>query len=336
MNSKDLSLDLFSDISIEETNLFNRRDLWNPEDATDEKYREYLAPQSLSYFSRLRPMFSFEVKNLDKLSAFNHVLFRDGTLFLLRFFSQFPVPGKLRSKILIHKDCSFIVPEAWREHIICYETVQAHKVSKKSFHQLVWPLTLGELDFLEEDYEGAFEIIGKQGNIKNVYVIPQYNMPRGEDYLDYDRSKIFHQMKALERGLKGLDVIFIDISKRGGIDFNECLYLPFNPGKIYFSDSSFDHEFLGSGACSLTHTESDEYISLSPYHGMRLQSYESAVSEKRNQEKKRILFDQLGFPLSSSFQNEPVVKRDTEDFYEIFYYSKSLLKLCRDLGRGIF
>ena len=72
----------YGQMANEETNLFNRRANWNVEDALDEKYLEFLAPHSRSYFSRMRPLFSFEIKNLNGLNSFSHVLFRDGLVFL--------------------------------------------------------------------------------------------------------------------------------------------------------------------------------------------------------------------------------------------------------------
>lgn len=322
-------LDLYSEIANEETNIFNRRESWNPEDCIDEKFSEYMRPHSLSYFSRLRPIFSFEIKELSSLSSFSHVLFRDGILFLLRFFQNHPEPAKLRTKILIQRELAFLVPKAWEENILLYQTVLKPSLEKseKSLKELFLTVTFGEKKLEEKAVQEICQKINEQSSIERITVIPFYNILRGEDFLSYDRASLFSQMDIIKTELSRFEIAFLDYSQRGTLNYGEGYFYQVNPGKVYFADSLLDHEFLGGGAKPLIKKESKQMVSLSPYHGMEISTFHL---DKEQQEKKERL---ESFP--RKFDSEPILNREKEDFFDIFYYSKNILKLAYELGKGI-
>lgn len=324
-------LDLYSDMANEETNTFNRRMSWNPDDTLDEKYIEYMTPHALSYFSRLRPLFSFEIKDLSSLSGFSHILLRDGILFLLRFFERFPEPKNVTTKVMIHKDLAFLVPESWQSNTLLYETVlktpSKTKGAKKDKEKLLLALTFGEREIGRESIEKLCDRILEKRNLKEIVFLPLYNVLRGEDFLSYDRARIFSQMKVFQDLLRDKKQTFIDFSQRGGLDYGDHLFHQFNPGKIYYSDSQLEHEFLSGEATPLFEKVGKEVVSLSPYHGMALSSFH--LTDQQSELKKKL----LSFP--HTYDSEPSLNREKEDYFEIFYYSKKLLKLAYELGKEI-
>ncbi|MCR9202937.1 MAG: hypothetical protein NXH75_00025 [Halobacteriovoraceae bacterium] len=323
-------LDLYSEMANEETNIFNRRENWNPEDSVDEKFSEYMRPHSLSYFSRLRPIFSFEIKDLSSLSGFSHVLFRDGILFLLRFFQIHPEPAKLRTKILIQKELAFLVPKAWENNVLLYRTVFKSGLSElaEPRKKLILAVTFGEMKLEKKAIKDICQNILKETSIEQVTIIPFYNILRGEDFLSYDRASLFSQMGDIKTQLSRYEIEFLDYSQRGILDYSECLFHQFNPGKVYFADSLLDHDLLGGGAVPLIKKESTKIVSLSPYHGMEVSPFQ--LDKEQKQKKERL----DSFP--KKFDSEPTLSREKEDFFDIFYYSKNILKLAYELGKGIF
>src|SRR5690606_8121446 len=75
-------IDCSSSLAKEETALFNHRRNWNPPDSIDDKYLQLITPYDLPYHNPLRPLFSFQIKSLDSLNAFSHILLQDGVYFL--------------------------------------------------------------------------------------------------------------------------------------------------------------------------------------------------------------------------------------------------------------
>lgn len=323
-----LGLDLYSDQANEETNIFNRRETWNPQDYLEEKYLEFMTPHAFGYFSRLRPMFSFEVKSLSSINNFSHVLFRDGILFLLRFFKTYPKPNKLKTKVLISKDLAFIVPEAWKKNVLLYNTVVEPTKSSVVRDELVLSVSFGETSFCKESFETLSKLVKTKSEIKKVTILPFYNVIRGEDHLSYDRAYLFQQMEVIRRALAPLEIEFIEYSQRGHLSYEKVFYHCFHPGKVYFNDSRLDHEFYGGGALPIGTVLESYDVPLSPYHGMKILPF--ALDQK--QLKLKTILNSLS---DMSF-SEPIPNRDKEDFFEIFYYSKSLLKLADELGRELF
>ncbi|MCF8058920.1 MAG: hypothetical protein K9K67_06475 [Bacteriovoracaceae bacterium] len=322
-------LTFYGDEANEETNLFNRRENWNKEDTLDEKYLEFLSPHSRPYFSRLRPLFSFEVKELKNLNSFSHVLFRDGVVLLLRFFQRFPEPSGFHSKIFIHEDLAFIIPKTWCESVLLYKTVT---IGKKGFDKkdLVLILNLHEL----QDSDLLQSLVLKfKNDTRSLSILPFYNQMRGEDYLDYDRAESLEPLKDIFKG----DVRVINYSQLGHLNERESVFINANPQKLFCSDSSVVHNFLRSGwkspAIENVETNIDNIIRLSPNHGMTLSPFE--VKNWQEDIRKR-LFEELEFPKGSLFQEEPSLNRDLEDYFKVFYYSKDLMQLSRDLGRAMF
>lgn len=324
----------YGQMANEETNLFNRRANWNVEDALDEKYLEFLAPHSRSYFSRMRPLFSFEIKNLNGLNSFSHVLFRDGLVFLLRFFIRYPTPSGLKTKVMIQKDMAFVVPQAWRDHCYLYDTVLLSDINKnddelKNETNLVVVLNLHE----NQEQECLKSLVAPEVEKRqNIYLLPYFNQMRGEDYLNYDRAENLMSLKELFSE----KVTVINASDLSQLDGKDSVFINANPQQVFQSDSNVVHSFLRSGWKSPLiprAKDSDFVVPLSPYHGMRLTQYELGTKLKDLETR---LFKELNFPKGELFKSEPVVNRDLEDYFKVFYYSDDLLELAFQLGKRLF
>lgn len=329
----------YGQMANEETNLFNRRDSWNREDALDEKYLEFLAPHSHSYFSRLRPLFSFEIKSLNGLNSFSHVLFRDGIVFLLRFFINHPNPQGIKTKILIDRELAFCVPQPWRDHVLLYDVVmkpkdanQCHVFSYDSLSKaknIVIILDLHE----NQEQECLKSFVEEQVEKRDhVYLLPFFNQMRGEDFLSYDRAENLMSLKELFSE----KVTVLNASDVSQFGHKESVFLHANPQKIFQSDSNVVHSFLRSGWKSpsiLEAKEQDFVIGLGPNHGMRICPFVLNEAQETLYER---LHGDLKFPTGALFKSEPVIKRELEDYFKVFYYSNDLLKLSFELGRGLF
>lgn len=325
-NTSFAGLEFFTDVANEETNLFNRRPSWNLEDSLDEKYLEFLVPHSKAYFSRLRPIHSFEIKGLESLNSFSHVLLRDGLIFLLRFFHRFPMPGELQTKIFVHEDLAFTVPESWQNQILLYSSVSYFIPRERK--NLIVCLNLHE----EQRIENLKELLGPHWSKREeLFILPFYNTMRGEDYYSYDRTNTLGPLKDLVPSHGKI----VNLSDLTHLDAQDTEFINANPQKVYWSDSNLDHNWLRHGLSSpLIKSENElsgDYgiVSLSPYHGMTLRRFRESEAQGRLRAR---LFNELKFPEGPLFQNEPSFNRSLEDYYKIFYFSSGLLQLAKELG----
>lgn len=311
----------------EETSIFNKRSAWNQEDTLDEKYLEFLAPHSQSYFSRLRPIFSFEVKSLTSLNAFSHILFRDGVLHLLRFFQRFPEPKGLMSKVLIHENLGSLIPKAWCEHILFYRVQAQERFVQKE--NLFLHISFSQYQSDKESIKNLRMILEQVRG--KIFVITGLNILRGEDFLNYDRSFAFEQSHQL---FAGLDIEFIDFKNSSdplSLYQERSNFLVFNPYQYWFSDSYLEHHFLSNGIIPLQQeTMSGDYVALSPHHGMVI-----ATEGKKSSMIKETLFEQLHYPCGELFKNEPRVDRNIEDYFKVSYTSQAFEKMSFDMAKKI-
>ncbi len=334
--SKNRLLPCYGHNANEETAIFNKRPSWNIEDTIDEKYLEFLAPHSRRYFSRLRPLFSFEVKSLTSLNAFSHVLLQDGVLYLMRFFQRFPTPHGLMSKILIHENLGTLIPKAWKEHILYYRVQgsEATEVSNKKKNLFLY-LSFAQFHSDEEAISQLRETLKSyQGK---VFVVTNLNILRGEDYLNYDRSFAFNHAHKL---FAEIDVEFIDFGNLGSAlsTFKlESDFLVFNPYQYWFSDSYLEHYFYNQGI-SRSPEKSEKFdkgdicesIALGPHHAMVIS--EDFVASKSTHS---FLYEQMQYPHGETFQREPVVDRNIEDYFKVKYSSQALEKLAFSVAKKL-
>lgn len=311
----------------EETALFNKRSAWNREDTIDEKYLEFLAPHSKPYFSRLRPLFSFEIKSLTSLNAFSHILFRDGVVHLLRFFQRFPEPKGLMSKIIIHQNLSAIVPPAWRKCILYYRIQAGKRASQKEnlFLYISFIQYHSDERAIKKLRETLEKISGK------IFVVTGLNVLRGEDFLNYDRSYAFDQSHQL---FAGLNVEFIDLQSASpalSSSKHESNFMVFNPYQYWFSDSYLEHHFFNLGLNRLEQDSmSGDFVPLGPQHGMVI-----AKEGKISSSVEKQLFKEMGYPTGELFRGEPSVDRNIEDYFKVRYTSAAFEKMAFDLARKI-
>ncbi len=307
----------------EETNIFNRKSMWSEVDQLDEKYSEFLRPHSTPYFSRLRPLFSFEIKSLDSLNQFSHVLLRDGVLFLLKFFERFPEPKHLITKVLVHKDLGWVVPKAWQEQVFLYERVSDHDRSviqnerKPKKNLLI--VDLHDLESIEGTIEEKIELI----NGPEVEVLSFFNMMRGKDIDRYDRGKTlsFHEWLK-NRFSSAKNISWSELSGSENYQFINC-----NEDGLFYRDSYVSHFLLQRGAKDLLEkkTLSGQMVSLSPYHSVII-----ADLTLNDQElvKHKLLYETYNYPCGELFQGEPQIDRGIEDYFKLNYYSTRFFKFC--------
>ncbi len=320
----------------EETASFNKRVSWNNEDTLDEKYLEFLAPHSNRYFSRLRPLFSFEIKSLTSLNAFSHILLRDGVVHLMRFFQRFPRPAGLMTKIMIEESLYALVPSAWKEYILFYglRNISTHEnVKKNLFVQMSFAKYQNDIDSITELKRDLAKVEGK------VFAQIGLNVLRGEDYLDYERSYAFEQAHEV---FKDCDVSFVNFKEATGLleDIKDtCAFLIYNPFQYWFSDSFYDHHFSNLGLIPFQNKQrgSGLYIALGPHHGMEINPYhvKDEQSGKLNRKLQKDLVDRLGYPEGAYFKNEPLVDRNVEDYFKVKYTSHNFEKLAFSIAKEI-
>ena len=320
----------------EETASFNKRVSWNNEDTLDEKYLEYLAPHSQRYFSRLRPIFSFEIKSLTSLNAFSHILLRDGVVHLMRFFQRFPRPSGLMTKVIIEESLHALVPSAWKEHILFYglrNISPNHNVKENLFLQMSFAKYQNDIDSITELKKNLAKVEGK------VFAQIGLNILRGEDYLDYERSYAFEQAHEI---FKYCDVSFVNFKEATGLleDIKDTTaFLIDNPFQYWYSDSFYDHHFSNLGLTPFQNKEkgSGMYIALGLHHGMEIQAFDDRdkQSGKLDRELQKDLFDRLGYPDGSDFRNEPLVDRNVEDYFKVNYTSHNFEKLAFSIAKEI-
>lgn len=336
MNDSIEFLDLYSEKANEETSLFNRKQSWNPEDTLDDKYLELLEPHSGRYFSRLRPMFSFEVKNLESLNLFSHVLFKDGVFPLLKFFHRFPVPGKLRAKILISYSLRALIPDEWRQHVHYYQMKFLTRESPGKSALLV----LNAMNYFidEESLKRELSLIKKSlGSYEEYYILPLYNIGRGEDYLHRDRSYVFNLFSLIREELPNIR----SLAPSSALDrVNESWnYHLFNPYKYYIDDCSFLHEVTRRRARPiLTREEAPDggqFYQLSPEHGMNIYMDLGSLTHKELEIKKYI-YEELKFPKGKIFHGEPNELRGEDDFFKSFYSTDNFRKFSQKVSRRLY
>ena len=328
-------LDLYSEKANEETSTFNRKQSWNPEDTLDEKYLELLQPHSSRYFSRLRPMFSFEVKTLESLNLFSHVLFKDGVFPLLKFFHRFPTPGRLRTKVLVSINLCALVPDEWQEHVYYYELsfLKRKNEGKKAL------LVLNAMSFFvdEKSLENDLSRIKKNLDAYEEYfVLPLYNVGRGEDYLHRDRSYVFDLFSILKEGLPSLKSIALSAAL-AQIDENWNYHL-FNPYRYYVEDCSLSHEMIRRRARPILNGEelsnTGQRYQLSPEHGMNI--YAKPLKLRQTElEVKKYIYETIEFPKGRIFSGEPNEARGEDDFFKSFYSTANFRKFSQNVGRRL-
>ncbi len=309
-------------LANEETNLFNRRATWCPEDTVDEKYLEYLMPHSKAYFSRLRPLFSFEIKSLESLNQFSHVLFRDGLIFLLRFFQRFPDPGALKTKVAIHKKLSWVIPDSWKDRVILYEVVHhqdSNVLGKPASERR-------ELNILVDLHDKTWELKKLTKNFEKINIIPFFNILRGEDFLNYERKEEFERLEKLKKSL-GQPVEVISLNDALAQSLEKTYFVNLAEWGTFYSDSSLSHRFLSLGAKGLYYGDgTGELISQSPYHSFQLEEFDI---NQCDQVRRSLLYNELNFPKGRGFSSMPPLERGVEDYFKVHYYSHDLVSLCR-------
>lgn len=315
----------------EETNIFNRKSMWCEVDRVDEKYGEFLRPHSTPYFSRLRPFFSYEIKSLDSLNQFTHVLLRDGLVFLLKFFQRFPDPGHLQTILLCHKDLAWVVPESWQGQFQYYERVQqldSHLVSSEN--GVVKNLLILDLHSLDEFRENLEKkILPFKG--EKIELLSFYNIMRGEDIDNYDRAEILEFKEELSKHFSSIENISWS-ELQGGSHYH---FLNLNEEGVFYRDSFVSHTLLSSGAKDIRARkvetlEGGDLVSVSPYHSFFIS--DKAEENNDSKAKRDQLFKILKFPSGDMFLSEPQIDRAVEDYFKINYYSEPFLKLCQYLN----
>jgi len=323
-------LDCYSSLAHEETVLFNRKEAWNNEDALDEKYLEYLMPASKPYFSRLRPLFSFQVKSLSSLNNFSHVLFRDGIVFLLRFFQRFSKPEGLRCRVLIHQDFEQLVPVAWKSHIYYYKTIKTLN-KENAVKKVILNLSLDsypdqevlriEMDQLKRSYP----------NKTNFLILSSFNILRGEDFINYCRHSALSSLLMAQRELGGDLCELLTLEEFWSMDFSEVELYRGKGERVFMMDSFLEHHILAKGGSVHGIEAGDkerESFDLSPHHGMSVEKKGSLGKGSARE----FLFEKLSFPDSDLFQSEPADVRGLDDYFKVFYYSQDILKVARQIN----
>jgi hypothetical protein len=335
MKNKEL-VDYESSLAKEETSLFNHRRNWNALDSIDEKYLQLIFPYDIQYHNPLRAIFSFQIKRLETLNAFSHILFQDGLYFLLNFFFHHPNPGKLRTNLIVHKNLLPLVPEAWRERVFSYQ-IELSRLAPPMRPEAdtlyltgrVHPLHLNAKD-LESELLPVIQLLKNKPQLK-VKMMLAFLHPRGEDYIDFEQGESFEFGRVIERLIGNFDIQFISWNQLQRSQVAGQYFLDINPRQFLYSDGYLSHLFLSQGGLPVTPNPEGQgqFVQLSPYHGMCVSPYQSnslaSSIEMRIREAKQ-----------SFLKNELAVNRDLQDYYKINLSSSAFERFSHQIASEIF
>jgi hypothetical protein len=254
----------------------------------------HFRPCTTEYGSSLNSVFLSEIPNLEVFNKRPVWLVRDGLVPLLWFFRNYPKPGAIKSRLLIHEELVSVVPTAWIKHVGSYLTVTNFqegvlkpKASEPKF--LFTGLLMDSifsLDSVDEQLENLHKEFGpnfKKAE-KTLCLFIRHDM-----FIPEDQSSF--QVKFMVKLMQGLgsnvNVISLDelklVSNWYGFYFQDW------NAKRVVSDSFITHMALSRGAKMLDRGRpqvlgkvgrGERFVPLSPYHGMLIKDNVEPVSAK--------------------------------------------------------
>ncbi|MCO4792571.1 MAG: hypothetical protein KC493_02575 [Bacteriovoracaceae bacterium] len=246
-------MNFFKDSDIEEEFQFNRSEMWLDLENVDSEFEEEMLPHSKAYVDSSRPMWLFYVKSIEKLGYFSWIHSRDGSLGLIRFFSKFPEPNGIKTKILMNKMHYRLVPNEWKENILLYENVRT--VDNYDNEVVYLAITGHELATSLPALEAVCKKINNLKGVQRVVIVPFNLTIKGTESLSQGESFLCEASGLVYKNIN-TSVSTLNMYKLQFENLNGKLFLNLNSNLTLFSESYFDFYMKSRGAVSLN----DEYV----------------------------------------------------------------------------
>jgi hypothetical protein len=244
----------------------------------------YLWPVCDSYFSPLNPIFLSEVADVKAMNEFPVWMARDGLVPLLWFFKKNPAPGKLKSRLLIHRDFSEYVPPAWRSTIGTYriEATPEGSAPGRSKHLLLIGLmmdTYCSIPALKNKLSAVSETLGKKGLADmriSAFIPPRMDAWGGEHHHEFSIQYCLELARYLGTEISALSWTQL----QGMSSWAETTVVDLNEN-LLCADNFLLHKVMSTGARPFEHREPGQneknprgtLVRLSPYHGVRIEKH---------------------------------------------------------------
>ncbi|MBC7713611.1 MAG: hypothetical protein H7177_09740 [Rhizobacter sp.] len=215
----------------------------------DDLYKNYLAPFSFEVYGPTNPFFIYNGHGLMELKDLPSWTLRDGIVPLSIFFKEV-TPDQVTSKVFIHKDLWFIVPENWRNKIQFY-SIEADNIYDKNnlpekiFVSGILNSTLAEPEDFNDSLKYLADTLGKE-NLEEIEIFAYFPDKRNDLWGSWDEENVLKYSKAIFQNLK-IDIKVPEwrmIHTEG--DYKNCLYHEVNNG-LFVKDSYLNHFVLSRG-----------------------------------------------------------------------------------------
>jgi len=108
---------------------------------TQTKIQHDLWPSAEDFYHPWNPTFGFYFTTEAHLEIYPMLLLRDGAQGLLDFFLRFPLYYSNFSKLAVHADLSFLIPESWKQHTYLYRMEPFRRFEAPTQNIIIYALT---------------------------------------------------------------------------------------------------------------------------------------------------------------------------------------------------
>lgn len=254
-------MNFFEKTEKEQEFQFNRSEIWLDLDDIDEEFEKSFKPHSKTFTNRLRPIWLYYVKKIQKLGFFDYVLSRDGALGLIRFFSKFPTPDGIRTKILIDEAHYRLVPLSWKNNVSLYSKQRKSTISKTN--EFVIVLTGHELVITKSEMKEEIESIIKDVGPKKLYLCPVNLKTKGMTGVKQGESYLAELVSEIATSFDG-EIVFISAKELTPLNLGGSGYHELNNRKCLFSESFLAYVLSSKGCINFKNkiTEKDNLIQI--------------------------------------------------------------------------
>lgn len=303
-------------------------DIWDNRHGLARKYPLFLSPDSISYSSRINPIFSFEIEKF--LNSFNVISLRDGVYPLLRFFFMNPVPLNKEQIIIIDEKLSLLVPNEWRANIFLRKIFTKEKLFPVISEECLLLISPDKdnlpLDILLNELDKKSQIINDASKISLFFSSCN---KIGEEYASEDKSWRFIVLQALLQFFPDKMIEVLDWDNLHKKKMNGVKILEINPLQYYFTDSFLIHEFYQKGAIaaetSISSKEEWHCEHVSIYHGFYI--YPLSDNHKSIYESDKV---------KKTFREPINIEVGPKNYTDLKLTTKSFQDFCSDKARQIY
>ena len=205
------------------------------------------------------PLWLYYLKNIQKLSFFDFVLARDGAMGLVKFFTEFPEPQGIQTKILIEKSHYRLIPVCWKENVLLYE----HQRKSMEFDHSSTILVASGHEYIvsKEDIASCVERINTEIKPERLLVFLTNLKIQGLESARQGESYLGHLVASLCSNF-GHQIDFVSEKDLINTNLNRKTYIHLNPVKMMYTESFIDHLLCSKGCTSLTFPISNELSKL--------------------------------------------------------------------------